>query len=476
MTDGNQLSAMEHLVVLMLENRSFDHLLGFLYTEHSNVSPSGQPYEGLTGTESNPDKQGQLVKVSRIQPGDPHAYFTPGVNPGEGYRPTNAQLFGSLTPPSPPTATMNGFVTNFADTLVLRAQQVKNNPPGHRPTIIPGTNDGDVMRCHTPSGLPVLSGLASGYAVCDHWFSPVPTETMPNRAFACAGTSQGHMDDHTHTFTCPSIFGLLSRQGLDWKVYGYISDPLTRGNFPDIHSATADHFGRFTDFQTAAGTGALPAFTFLEPSWEATGNSEHPVEDMASGERLIQQVYRTLHDSPAWNHTLLVITYDEHGGCYDHVPPPTSATPPGDGTTGELGFGFDRFGVRVPTVLVSPLIDQGIVFRAPADGTPLDHTSILKTLEERWSLPALTQRDAAATGLGDVLTLTTPRTDDVLANVTPPPVAAVNPSAGEISHLQQTHADLVARHLVPGPHDLYRPLPTDQTPEAYEEFIRSHTE
>ncbi|MFD5537560.1 alkaline phosphatase family protein [Streptomyces sp. NPDC127079] len=476
MSHGNQLSATEHFVVLMLENRSFDHLLGFLYTDQNNVSLSGQPYEGLTGTESNPDKQGQPVKVSRILPTDPHPYFTPGVNPGEGYRPTNAQLFGSLTPPSPPTATMNGFVTNFADTLALRTQQAQTNPPGHQPTIIPGTTDGDIMRCHTPESLPVLSALARGYAVCDHWFSPAPTETMPNRAFACAATSQGHMDDHTHTFTCPSIFGLLSREGLDWKVYGYILDPLTRGNFPDIHSADAGHFGVFTDFQAAAAAGTLPVFTFLEPSWAATGNSEHPVNDVAAGERLLQQVYRTLHDSPAWNKTLLVITYDEHGGCYDHVPPPATATAPGDGTAGEFGFDFGRFGVRVPAVLVSPLIDKGIVFRPGGNATPLDHTSVLKTVEERWSLPALTQRDAAATGLADVLTLVTPRTDDVLDNVHAPTEAAVNPNAGEISHLQAIHADLVARQLLAGPHELYRPLPAAQTPEAYDAFIRDHTE
>ncbi|ARF58451.1 alkaline phosphatase family protein [Streptomyces gilvosporeus] len=476
MAHGSRLSAMEHLVVLMLENRSFDHLLGFLYTNQNNVAPSGQPYEGLTGTESNPDKQGQPVKVSQILPTDAHPYFTPGANPGEGYKPTNAQLFGSITAPSPPTATMDGFVTNFADTLVQRTQQAQHSPPGHRPTIIPGTTDGDIMRCHTPQSLPVLAALARGYAVCDHWFSPAPTETMPNRAFACAATSQGHMDDHTHTFTCPSIFGLLSKNNLDWKVYGNVSDPLTRGNFPDIHSASANHFGVFTDFQAAARTGALTTFTFLEPSWSATGSSEHPVDDVAKGEQLIQQVYRTLHDSPAWEKTLLVITYDEHGGCYDHVPPPATATPPGDGTAGEFGFDFARFGVRVPAVLVSPLIDQGIVFRAPANAAPLDHTSVLKTLEERWSLPSLTKRDAAATGLGDVLTRTAPRTDDVLAHVAAPAAAAVNPSAGEISHLQEIHADLVARQLVPGARELYRPLPTEATPEAYEEFIRAHTE
>ena len=140
---------------------------------------------------------------------------------------------------------------------------------------------------------------------------------------------------------------------------------------------------------------------------------------MALGEQLIHDTYEALRGGPGWPQTLFVLTYDEHGGCYDHVPPPWGATPP-DSTAGEFGFGFDRFGVRVPTLLISPLIAPGTVYRVPAGSTPLDHTSVLKTVEQRWNLPPLTARDAAAPGFGDVLTLTTPRTDDVLAGVTVP--------------------------------------------------------
>ena len=125
---------------------------------------------------------------------------------------------------------------------------------------------------------------------------------------------------------------------------------------------------------------------------------------MALGEQLIHDTYEALRAGPGWAQTLLVLTYDEHGGCYDHVPPPWGATPP-DNTAGEFGFGFNRFGVRVPTLLISPLIAPGTVYRVPAGSTPLDHTSILKTVEQRWNLPPLTARDAAAPGFGDVLTL-----------------------------------------------------------------------
>jgi phospholipase C len=439
----NGLVSIQHVVVLMLENRSFDHMLGYLYAAQGNGSPAGQPYEGLTGTESNPDASGAPVPVFKIEPSTPNAYHMPGADPGEGYMATNDQLFGSDTvPPGGTVPGMAGFVQNFGYTLGWQSREGGWS-------IVPGTTASDIMGCFTPDALPVLSSLARGYAVCDHWFAAAPTETLPNRAFACAGTSQGHMDDKTHTFTSPSIFGLLEAHGLSWGIYGYDAPPLTKDTFTDISGAAASHFGVFTDFTAAAAAGTLPAFTFLEPSWGATGNSQHPNYDVALGEQLIHDVYEALRDGPGWPQTLLVLTYDEHGGCYDHVPPPGGAVPP-DQDAGEFGFDFTRFGVRVPTVLVSPLIAAGTVFRAPAGGPPLDHTSILKTVQQRWGLPALTRRDAAAPGFGDVLTLGTPRTDDVLAGVSVPAAAEPGPSAGLPSHLQEIHAELVSRQFPAG--------------------------
>ncbi len=443
---ANGLASIEHVVVLMLENRSFDHMLGFLYTGAGNVSPSGQPFDGLTGTESNPDASGQPVTVFKIEPGTPNAYLMPGADPGEGYRATNDQLYGSDVAPAKGTAATNqGFVTNYAYSLGWEAKDGWS--------IVAGTTASDIMGCFTPEALPVLSALATGYAVCDRWFSSVPTETMPNRAFACSGTSQGHMDDKTHTFTSPSIFGALTAQNLGWAIYGYTATPLTKDTFTDISRAPAAHFGLFTSFQAAAAAGTLPPFTFLEPSWSSTGNSQHPNYDVALGEQFIHDVYEALRASPGWGQTLLVITYDEHGGCYDHVPPPWDATPP-DNNAGEFGFDFTRFGVRVPTVLVSPLIAPGTVFRVLAGSTPLDHTSILKTVEQRWNLAALTARDAAAPGFGDVLTLSAPRTDDVLAGVTVPVSAAASPAAGQPSHLEEIRDDLESRKLPAGAHYL----------------------
>ncbi len=422
----------------MLENRSFDHMLGYLYAGSGNVSPSGQPFEGLTGTESCPDGNGNQVSVYQITPSTPNAYFMPGADPGEGYKATNGQLWGSTAvPASGAVPTMSGFVTDFSYTIGWETTDSWS--------IVPGTVASDIMGCFTPQALPVLSALAAGYAVCDHWFASVPTETLPNRAFASAGTSQGHMDDTTKTYTCPSIFGSLSTAGVSWAIYGYDAEPLTKGNFPDTLASGPSHFGLFKDFQAAAAAGTLPAYTFLEPSWSSTGNSQHPNYDVALGEQLIHDVYEALRAGPGWNQTLFILTYDEHGGCYDHVPPPWGATPP-DNSAGEFSFGFDRFGVRVPTVLISPLIAPGTVYRVPAGSVPLDHTSVLKTIEQRWNIPALTARDAAAPGFGDVLTLTTPRTDDVLAGVTVPVSGSAGPSAGQVSHLQAIQEDLAAQY------------------------------
>ena len=459
---NDPLAPIQHTVVLMLENRSFDHMLGFLYADQNNVSPAGHPFDGLTGRESNPDAHDKAVRVFPIKASQAYAYFMPGADPGEGYAATNSQLFGTIRAPVPPAATNQGFVKDYAYTLGWEKKAGWS--------ILPGTKATGIMGMFTPDMLPVLSGLARGYAVCDRWFSSVPTETLPNRAFTCAATSQGHMNDKAKWFTCPTIFGSLSRSGVDWAVYGYDTDPLTRYTFSDITHAADSHFGRFSDFKAAAADGSLPAFTFLEPSWDSAGNSQHPNYDVALGEQFIHDVYYALRNGPAWNETLLIITYDEHGGCYDHVPPPGGAVPP-DHTVGEYGFDFTRFGVRVPTVLVSPRIQAGTVFRVPDGSMPLDHTAILKTVERRWNLPPLTQRDAAAPDVGAVLTLAVPRTDDPLAGVRVPAAKEKNPAADMPSHLQQVYAELVAQLPVPdaqgGAHHALPPLRSNQDCKAY---------
>jgi len=463
------LSEIDHIVVLMLENRSFDHMLGFLYTDHNNHSPLGHAYEGLTGLESNPDSNGEAVRVWPITPDTPNAYLMPGADPGEGYSATNSQLFGNVQAPASPTEPTNqGFVQDFAYTLGWESGE-----SGWK--IVSGTTASSIMGAFSPQALPVLSALARGYAVCDHWFGSAPTETLPNRAFVCAATSQGHLDDKTKSYTCPSIFGALSQANVSWSIYGYDQPPLTRHNFSDTLNADDSHFGLFSDFQAAAQAGTLASYTFLEPSWGESGNSQHPVGDVSLGEQLMMDVYTTLRNSPGWNKTLLIITYDEHGGCYDHVAPPWGATPPDD-SVGEYGFDFTRFGPRVPAVLVSPLIEAGTVFRVPGGTTPLDHTSILKTVQQRWNLRPLTARDQAACDVGGALTRSTPRTDDPLRGIVVPTSAVQNPAAGTPSHLQQVQAELVSQLPVPDAQGGVRHrMPALHTEADHSAYIRQRT-
>ena len=419
MSPTSLLSKVNHIVVVMLENRSFDHMLGFLYQSSNNVSPLGQPFEGLTGKETNLDANGKPATVFPIQPTDPNAYLRPGANPGEGYLNTNSQLFSQQDAPVPVTpASNNGFLTNFAYTLGWESKE-----PGQ---VVAGTQASQIMGMYTPATLPVLSKLASGYAVCDQWYASAPTETFPNRAFVSMATSQGFVQDKScSVYTAPSIFTALGKKSASWAVYGYDAPALMRGSVADITNAPESNFGEFTDFQNAAKEGTLANYVFLEPMWGTQGNSQHPNYDVSKGEQFLHDVYYSLMGTPVWNQTLLIITYDEHGGCYDHVPPPENAVAP-DNSAGELNFDFKRFGLRVPTVLVSPMIAAGTVFRTTS-ATPFDHTSILATVEARFGVPSLTKRDAAAPSVGAVLTLQALRTDDPLSGVKVPTSAVAPP-------------------------------------------------
>jgi phospholipase C len=243
------------------------------------------------------------------------------------------------------------------------------------------------------------------------------------------------MDERNPVFSTPSIFGSLSAKGVPWRIYGYVLTPLTITDFPDIVHAQPGERGLFADFMTDAANDTLPGFAFLEPAWAKSGktieNDQHPVGNVALGEQFLLEVYKSLRASPAWERTLLIVTYDEHGGNFDHFPPPTGATPP-SATPGEQDFDFTRFGVRVPAVVVSPLITAGTVFRAPEGGPPFDHTSILATVEKKFGLAPLTPRDAAAPSLDAVLTIdpAKARKDDPLADVRAPEfVDSVPPSA-----------------------------------------------
>jgi phospholipase C len=417
----------------MLENRSFDHMLGFLYPKSDN-------FDGLDGTESNADAEGNAATVFQITPDMQNAYYFPLANPTEGYLATNDQLFSSDTPPTSGEAANDGFVTSFANELQHPAHPLDPKLAGAEPASI--------MGMYAAETLPVLSGLAKGFAVCDGWFASVPTQTFPNRAFAVAGTSLGYTDNSAHgmpAFDTPSVFGKLADAGQTWKIYGYSGDPLTSHDFPDTvqPGPNGEVVSGFARFQSDAANGDLAAFSYIEPEWAThprhtappagtpagdehnfhIENDQHPISNLAVGEKLLYDIYQALRNTSTWGNTLLIITYDEHGGNYDHVHPPTGAIAP-DAAIGSSGFDFTRFGVRVPAVLVSPLIPAGTILHAPTDGRPpFDHTSIIATLRARFGIGALGRRDAAAPDVGAILTLQTPRADDPLAAIQLPTAA-----------------------------------------------------
>jgi phospholipase C len=427
------LESIDHVILLMLENRSFDHLLGYLY-------PRSGDFDGLDGTQSNRDPAGTDVSVYPITSENENAYYYPLANPAEGFAATNEQLFYSATAPADGKAANDGFVTSFARELDHPAHSLDPKLVGAQPSSI--------MGMYSPEMLPVLSGLAKGFAVCDRWFASVPTQTFPNRAFAVCGTSLGYTDNSAHrvpAFNTPSVFGKLADAGQTWKIYGYSQRPMTANDFPDTirpgPGCTVE--SGFDKFQSDVASGQLAAFSYIEPEWAKypsskappgttqaddehnfqAQNDQHPVSNLAVGEKLIYDVYAALiSNQTVWEKSLFIITYDEHGGNYDHVPPETGATPPDD-IIGASGFDFTRFGVRVPAVIVSPLIPAGTVFRAPTGSPPYDHTSIIATLRARFNLAALGKRDAIAPHLGPVLTLSEPRRDDPLGGVSPPTAA-----------------------------------------------------
>ncbi|CAH2601277.1 Phospholipase [Rhodovastum atsumiense] len=381
---GGTLPDIRHVVVLMLENRSFDSMLGRLY-------PAGDGFDGVTGAERNvwhqPDGSQQEVPVWTDPELTAEALCIPNPDPGELFDDIQVQIHGLAEPGGAVASgpSMGGFVDNYM----------------RQPPTTPVADPKAVMHCFAPEQVPVTSALARAFGVSDRWHASAPCQTWPNRFFAHAGTANGYVNNAPVHFPylMETVFNRLDDVGQGWRIY-----------FHDIPQAatlarlwpSAGNFRRFeAEFARDAAAGTLPAYSFIEPRYFADvlgnrlPNDAHPPHNVAHAEALVAVVYNAVRAGPGWKHTLLVITYDEHGGCYDHVVPPP-ATPPDDKAPEE--FHFDYFGVRVPAVIVSPYVRAGSVIRPPGL-TPFDHTSLIATLRRLFGFAPLTARDAAAPDL-----------------------------------------------------------------------------
>ncbi|KAK3163629.1 hypothetical protein QOZ80_1AG0006150 [Eleusine coracana subsp. coracana] len=390
-------SPIKNVVVLALENRSFDHMLGW------TRRLLGLPVDGLTGSECNPNSTSTIcvsADADLVVPDDP----------GHSFEDVLEQVFGNLSSSSSTMQpSMSGFVRSALSVNALLSSAV--------------------MRAFRPALLPSFSALAPSFAVFDRWFSSIPGPTQPNRLFLYSATSRGATAHDKLSLLAGypqrTIFDSLTESGLDFRVYfKTIPTVLFYRRLRSLRHAAAGRFRRYDSaFLAHARRGDLPALSVIEPRYfdlpGARADDDHPAHDVANGQRLVKEVYEALRAGPQWNQTLLVVTYDEHGGFYDHVATPTAGVPSPDGIRGPppFFFKFDRLGVRVPTIMVSPWINKGtVVGRAdgPTETSEYEHSSIPATIKKIFNLSSafLTKRDAWAGTFEHIFTeLDEPRTD-----------------------------------------------------------------
>ncbi len=338
------LSGIDTIVVVMMENRSFDHLFGALATDPSY--PGAKVVDGLTGTETNLDSAGLPVTVN--------------LAPAE---------ISKLDPKHDWVSSHRAFNGGRNDGFVI---------------VNPGANQAEVMSYHQRATAPFLYSLCDQYAVCDRWFSSVMGPTWPNRYYLHAATAAGHKTNLPMGLNPPpTVWQRLAERCVPASYYYAGSVPWYSVTFPAnsfsgndaVAPQTIDHF--FTD----AARGALPSFSIIDPDFNV--NDGHPPFDFSLAEAFLSSIHRALMASVHWPRALLVIMFDEHGGYYDHVPPPT--VPDSDPDFRQIGF-------RVPAVVVGPQVRPGAVV-----STPYEHVSILATLATRFGIASLGPRmDAAA--------------------------------------------------------------------------------
>jgi len=351
-----------HIVVVMMENRSYDHVLGARKL-------GGMPGDGLDATMASPDGAGGMIATYAA------TYDNVCVpDPPHGWSAAHDQFAGGAN---------TGFVTAYRSAI--------GDPTATQ-----------TMQHLTRDLVPVTWALADAFATCDRYFCSVMGPTWPNRMYWHSGSSNGIMsnDFPAGGFSWPSIHHRLDEAGVDWKYY-YIDIPVLA--IVDTIDKT-DRVFYVEDFLRDALAGTLAPVTYIDPGFSY--NDDHPPHHPIYGQQFISAIYNALAAGPAWEHTLLVVTYDEHGGYYDHVAPPTTVDD-------FASTGFGQMGFRVPTLIAGPYVKPGYV-----SSVTMDHCSVLRHIQNHFGLADLNQRVTAANDLTDALDLA------ALAAGTPrPPVA-----------------------------------------------------
>jgi phospholipase C len=410
----------KHVVVLLLENHSFDQMLGAMkqvYPDLDGVDPAA-PGKNL-------DDDGvvykQIPTTERQMLLDPH----------HEVEHVAVQLADHNS----------GFVKDFARSFPSSTAQNRQFIMGYFPADF----------------LPALHPLAREFTVCDRWFSSLPGPTWPNRFFALTGTSNGRVnmpEDGQHGLDLPgwfeqdqpTIFDRLSEKGIHWKVYFHDvpqTSVLMHQRRPE-NAARYFYISRFHEDARALADD-FPQFCLIEPDFMgADENDDHPPHDIMKAEKLIADVYNSLRANPdLWQSTLLIVFYDEHGGFYDHVEPPTVVAPDNQ----QQEYTFDRLGVRVPALLASPWVKSGV------EHTVFDHTSVLKYLIDKWALGPLGGRTAAANSIAVALRPSEPIRQNTLERLTltadqlSPPDPDLEEKAGSMVTAHHLSLALIERYI-----------------------------
>jgi phospholipase C len=377
------------VVVLMMENHSFDRVLGWMKSDYPNIEGVDPDHPGW-----NPDYPVTTGTVFQAETRNRNI----GNDPGHDLDNVLRQLAGGN----------QGFVADFAHLYPQAALAERQ----------------EVMGWYPYQFLPALHFLAYNFVVCDHWFASVPGPTWPNRLFVHSGTSLGRVDmpegvfaPGLHLYNQPTLYDQLDAAHVNWRIY--------HGDFPQSllmirQWDKLNHYRKFDQWATDVQAGDLPSYVFIEPYYFGTGeNDQHPPQDIMRGDLMVAEVFNALHGNrKLFEETLLVVLYDEHGGFYDHVSPPSTVAP--DGNTAQ--FAFNRLGVRVPAILVSPWLDRGFI------NTEFDHTSILKMACQLWPrVRPLGARTPQANSPLDSLTwLRAPRRAIPPAPTVPDPMAVMD--------------------------------------------------